>query len=106
VVELKYKSNGAISKSRQLFLIESVDRLTADDHVATGRLIERAQHMQERRLSGAARSNNCDHLAPVNGQIDAAQHVDRATVATCVRLVDVMRFKDCHDYSCLIASIG
>src|SRR5687767_8599346 len=105
MVELKHEANRSISERCQLLLIESVDRLTANDDISTRRLVQCTENVQQGALARAARSNDGDHFAPGKGQVNALQDIDRSAVASDVRLVQVVCFEDSR-HSCLIASIG
>ena len=106
VVKLKYETHRTVAKRSELLVIQPVDGLTTDDHITATRPVERAEHMQERGLAGAAGTDDRHHLARADGEIHSAQHVDRAAIPADVRLVKVVRFEYGHGYSCLIASIG
>ena len=53
-----------------------------EQHFARGRLFEAGDDAQERGLAAAARSDDRDELAAIDGQVDAAQRVELAE-ATC-----------------------
>lgn len=106
VMKLKHETDGTVPQQPELRLVPTVNRLATDHHVATGGFVERAEHVQQSALPRTAGPDDGDHLATVDGEIDAAQNVENAPIAAEVGLVQIMRFEDGHCHSCLIASIG
>ena len=73
-------------------------------HAAAGRTIERAEQMEQRALSRAARADDGDHLSPSDLQVDAVEHGDVPPSPPRVRLRQINRLE--HRHSCRIASTG
>jgi hypothetical protein len=65
-------------------------------NAARRRPVERAEQMQQRALSRAARADDRDHLAPGDLQIDGVEHDDLAAVATDVRLRQRLGLQHAH----------
>ena len=64
--------------SCQVVVGEAVERLAVDEDLARRRAIEGADQVQERRLAGARRSDDGDHLAFLDGQADIVERDDAA----------------------------
>src|SRR5688572_4161589 len=95
-MKLKHESDRPVPQGRKLLVIQAVDRLAANHHIAARRLVERAEDMEQSRLPGPARSDNRHHLAWTDSEINAAQNVDRSAITADVALVKIVRFENWH----------
>src|SRR5678815_2918966 len=103
---LKDKPDLAVPYHRELIVRPIIDGLAADHHVATRCSVQRADHMQERALPGAALPHDRDHLTAFHAEIHAVEDGKRATVPATVRLHDVMGFEHVHRSTWLVITRG
>jgi hypothetical protein len=80
VVELKDEAEPGAAEGRQLLLLEREDVGALQQEPAGGRAVERADNLQQGALARAATPHDADGLAPLDLQVDAAQHLDGGAI--------------------------
>src|SRR5512145_2342925 len=78
VVELVDETQGGVSYAPALGLAHRAERLAPHEDAAAGGRVEAAEHVQQRRFSGARAPDDGDALARAHVQVHAAQDVDRS----------------------------
>ena len=68
----------AIPRPRDLVRLEAGDALAVEDDVATGRLVDARDQVEQRRLAGAVRADHADDLAPVDVEIEIVDDLEAA----------------------------
>ncbi len=76
VEELEHEAQVAPAESGQGVVRHGAQVLAQDADRARGGEVERANHVEERRLPGARRPGDRQHLARLDGEVHAAQRVD------------------------------
>src|SRR6478672_2194059 len=103
MVELEHESDRAVSQRGDRIVGQVADRLAVDQHLAGRRSVQRPQQVQKRALARSARTDDRDHLAPRDLQVDRIEHLDRPAVTADVRLREGSCFQHRHSR---IASTG
>jgi hypothetical protein len=99
MMKLEYEAHRPISELAELGLIPAVHRLSSYYNIAARGLVEGSEHVHQRALPSAARADDCDHLAALDGKVHAVEDVEDIPVSADVRLLDVVRFEDAHRHS-------
>src|SRR4051812_41547471 len=71
--ELENDANVATTPDRQLLLTQRLDLLPVDDDGTFRRTVDAGDHVHDRRLAAPRRTDDSDHLAGVDRQINPAQ---------------------------------
>jgi hypothetical protein len=79
VVELEDEADGAVAESRQARTAHGGELFAVHRDGAGAHDVERADAVEQRRLAGARLADDADHLAFVDGEIDAAQDLERSS---------------------------
>src|SRR5436190_22359159 len=104
MMELEYESDLLVPECRQRFIVQSVERDTADGDMPARRTIQGSQQMQECALARAACADDRHHLTLSHFHRYVVEHGQEPAVAADEGLGEMRRPKSRH--SCLIASTG
>ena len=88
VEELEHEADVAAAKARARLLVERGEVRAVDEHRPGGGPIDARDHVEQRRLAGAAAADEHDDLAAGNRQRHVAQH-DALGVTFAIRLADL-----------------
>ena len=77
MVELIDKTQGTISQCARLALIEMVQGIAADKHLASGGCFETTEEVQQGAFPATGGSNNGNSLTLADCQINALENLDR-----------------------------
>ena len=80
-MELEDEADLAVAERRLLALAQPEDVDAVEQHRAAGRLVERAEDVQQRALADAGLSDDGDRLAGGDLEVEVDQHVDAPAVA-------------------------
>ncbi len=104
-MELKDEADLAIAEGHARLVVHLVDLGVTDPHAPGVEAVEPAHHVQQRALADARRADDREHLALLDLEIEAAQHVDPRRRRR-IRLDEARDLDECHRYSYLSASAG
>jgi|GEM_PF-5899945 len=79
---LKYKSGCRIAQGRKFVISQIIDACAQKSVFTAVRLVQHAQNMHERRLSGTGCAHNCDKLSFVNAERNTPERLDRSVTNT------------------------
>ena len=78
VEELEDEADLVAPHARQLIVGQAGERFAVDADLAGGRAVEAADQIEQRRLAGAGRADDRDHLAARDGEADGVERDDVA----------------------------
>jgi hypothetical protein len=93
-MELEHEADLPVAEPRQRLLIEAVIADAVQLHRSVGRLVERAEDLEQRALARPARADDRHELTAGDLEIHAGQHFDRLAVAPQKDAADAGGFKD------------
>src|SRR5690606_32634965 len=76
VMGLEDEADGVVAKPRQLRLVPPKERLPLEEDLPCAGLVQSAEDVQERALSGAGLAEERHHLALVQRQVESTQDLD------------------------------
>ena len=95
MVELKYEPDVPVPKRRQRVRLHRLEILIADPDGPLVDRIESAEHVQQRALPHTRGADDRDHLSFVDGEIEAAQHL-QTRISDEVAFVDGSGLQERH----------
>ena len=76
MVKLIDEAQGAIAQAAARGLAQRAGQDLVDEHASRVGRIEQAQHMQQRALAGTRGTDDRNHFARLDCQVDINQHID------------------------------
>ena len=77
-MELENETYMKVAEVRQLLLLETAYVHGVNNHATTVGTVERTHNLEQCRLSRSTGTNDAHHLALVDMQVDALEHLQRA----------------------------